>query len=66
MILLHVFITTTIAWNVFKKLCMKDDMIFGPLLDLSLSLNFKTMEMNMIVDFYGLQMPRHIIWTLIK
>jgi hypothetical protein len=50
----------------FQKLCMKDDMIFGHLLDFSLLPNFKTMEMNMIMDFYGLQMPQHIIWTLIK
>jgi hypothetical protein len=40
----------------FRTLCMKDNSIFGHLLDFFLLQNFKVMEVNMAMDFYGLQM----------
>jgi hypothetical protein len=48
----------------FQKLCIKDDMIFGPLLKFFFVT--KTVEVNKIMDFCGLQMPQHMVWTLIK
>jgi hypothetical protein len=51
----------------FQKLCMEDNMIFGPLLDSFFVTKFENHgSMNMIMDFYGLKMPQHMVWTLIE
>jgi hypothetical protein len=46
----------------FHTLCMKDNSIFGHLLDVSLLQNFKVVKINMTMDFYGLQMLQLIVW----
>ncbi len=46
----------------FRTLYMKDNLIFGHLLKISLLQNFKVMKVNMIMDFYGLQMHQFMVW----
>jgi hypothetical protein len=41
---------------------MKDNSIFGHLLDFVLLHNFKVMEVNMTMGFYGLQMHQFMVW----
>jgi hypothetical protein len=51
----------------FRKLRMKDDISLKPLLDTFFVTKFQDHgSMNMIMDFYGLQMPQHMVWTSIK
>ncbi len=46
----------------FCTLCMKDNFILGHLLNFSLLLNFKVMEINMNMDFYRFEMHQFMVW----
>jgi len=46
----------------FHRLCMKDNLIFGHLLNFFLLQNFKVMKVNMNMDFYRLQMHQFLVW----
>jgi hypothetical protein len=41
---------------------MKDNSILGHLLHFFLLQNFKVVEVNMTMDFYGLQMHQFMVW----
>jgi hypothetical protein len=46
----------------FRIMCMKDNSILGHLLHFFLLQNFKVVEVNMTMDFYGLQMHQFMVW----